>query len=89
MMRRCTICGKPIRSPFIIWDRNAEAYCYDCHEKLKQMKKDMRKARQQDTLEERARKMYRRKVKPSEIARRLHITREEVYELLKGEEEYE
>jgi len=86
-MRRCCICGKVIRSPFIIWDRNAAAYCYDCHEQLKQMKKDLRKAREEDNTQARAVRMYRRHIKPSEIARRLGITKREVYELLKNEEE--
>ena len=89
-MRRCCICGKAIRSPFIIWDRNASAYCYDCNERLKQMKKELREARKLDTTEERTRRMYKRGIKPSEIAKRLGITNKEVYELLtesEGEED--
>jgi ribosome-binding protein aMBF1 (putative translation factor) len=86
-MRRCCICGKAIRSPFIIWDRNAEAYCYDCNEMLKQMKKEMREARRLDSTEERARRMYKRGIKPSEIAKRLGITTAEVYELLTESED--
>ena len=86
-MRRCYICGKIIRSPFIIWDRHAEAYCYDCNERLKEMKKEMREARLKDTTKERAIKMYKRKMKPSEIAKRLGISKAEVYELLTESED--
>jgi DNA-directed RNA polymerase specialized sigma subunit len=53
------------------------------------MKKAMREARKQDSNEERARRMYKRHLKPSEIARRLGITTAEVYELLTESEDEE
>lgn len=76
----CCMCGLDHGINMIMYDRFGKQYCYDCWEKLKAEKRARRKERA--TEGDGIPAMYRRGMKPSEIARAKGCTVEHVYEVL-------
>jgi DNA invertase Pin-like site-specific DNA recombinase len=76
----CSKCKRDVTYSMKFYDQKLKRYCYDCWEKKKQRNK---KEKQSDN--ESVRQMYKRGLKPSEIALKLGCTVQQVYDELIGE----
>jgi len=76
----CVICGKDITRSMKIYPHGyvGGAYCYDCDEAEK-----VRLKREKAKIRQTVKTLYKRGLKPTEIANRIGITTKGVYEVLK------
>ena len=81
-VEKCVDCSRALRPGITFYDRFGNRYCYDCWERRKAEKRARRKQRAEEGDGIPA--MYRRGMKPSEIARAKGCTIERVYEVLNG-----